>query len=236
MGESHPTPTGRSIASPVNTAGGGIRCLSCGYDIASLIEQRGRADPGVCPECGEGLADALRPRVGHAVQRRITPGNYLSFVIDAVLRPRQTCREVRLDRSGSGTWMLWNFAGGAAFSGVAVALTILFLGQDLFGAVGAGALVALVLAVWSAAMLLPLMLGLSLAASVFGWRFRGEGRWMALDIGSASWYSSCVCWPAALWLYSTFTVVAGTVGTILLFLPTALVFATTLRAMSLLKA
>ena len=220
---------------PERTSADLIRCLSCGYDVASLIEQRGRAEPGV-PRVRRGLADALRPRVGHAVQRRITPGNYLSFVIDAVLRPRQTCRQVLLDRSGSGTWMLWNFVGGAALTGVAATLMVLHLSHDLLTALWAGAIVAIVLAIWSAALLVPLMLGLSLAASVFGWRFRGEGRWMALDIGSASWYSSCVCWPAALWLYSTITVVAGTAGTILLFLPTALVFATTRRAMSLLKA
>ncbi len=35
-----------------------LQCLSCGYDIASLVETRGRDDPGVCPECGEDLREA----------------------------------------------------------------------------------------------------------------------------------------------------------------------------------
>lgn len=41
-----------------------IRCLSCGYDVASLIAQRGREEPGICPECGSLIRNTLAKQVG----------------------------------------------------------------------------------------------------------------------------------------------------------------------------
>src|SRR5690606_31678736 len=40
-----------------------LRCLSCGYDVASLVQVRGRDEPGLCPECGSTLKDLFTERV-----------------------------------------------------------------------------------------------------------------------------------------------------------------------------
>lgn len=40
-----------------------LRCISCGYDIASLVELRGRDNAGVCPECGSSIGGMFQKRI-----------------------------------------------------------------------------------------------------------------------------------------------------------------------------
>ncbi len=78
-----------------------LRCLSCGYDIASLVEQRGRDEPGVCPECAMDNLASLREyeSLGHPYFRRNRARDFVAFLRDSLLHPRQTALRIPSKRS-----------------------------------------------------------------------------------------------------------------------------------------
>jgi hypothetical protein len=80
-----------------------IRCLSCGYDVASLIAQRGRDQPGVCPECGASLTEsvAIASHPGSPWQQRRSVQGFISTHLLMLSRPRRAWKSIS-DTSGAG--------------------------------------------------------------------------------------------------------------------------------------
>jgi hypothetical protein len=217
-----------------------LRCLSCGYDVASLIAQRGRDEPGVCPECGTDLAEALRPRPGHSVQKRFTPQTYANFLVHALVRPRALCQRLRLTHSGSGLYMLGNLILGSLIAapsiGIGVAVTESGpLDQRVLAGLSTGGGAAFILLMVGLSLIVPLMVVLFIVAKVADWRFRGEGRWLALDVGSAWWVTTGPCFLLGALLATLDTVATGALGAALFLAPFVGIFGATFRAMRFLK-
>jgi len=93
-----------------------LRCLSCGYDVASLIAQRGREEPGVCPECGASIRESMR--VGRSVewQHMRSIFAYFAFVAGAVKRPADTALAINRLRNLRDLALIHILASGASLA------------------------------------------------------------------------------------------------------------------------
>jgi hypothetical protein len=125
---------------------------------------------------------------------------------------------------------------GALSVGVttAVAQSAPFDQRVLAGLMAAGG-TGLGLLMFGVALILPLMILLFVVAKLAGWRFRGEGRWLALDVGSAWWVTTGPCFLLGALLATLDTVATGALGAALFLAPFVGIFGATLRAMHFLK-
>lgn len=174
-----------------------LRCLSCGYDVASLIAQRGREEPGVCPECGASILENMRHAAGTPVQRGGRFRDYLRFVMLATFEPRVLVRSMRLGREITGGLCIAHcVASGvmAAFALIAVGFIGWAATEDAawFGwCVVAGVVAGVATCFASLLLLLPITLvsaaiGLAMGVREVGWRI-----WGAADVGVV-WF---IWWP-----------------------------------------
>jgi hypothetical protein len=177
-----------------------LRCLSCGYDIASLVEQRGRDEPGVCPECGEDLRESLVARMGLPAQHEWSAKGHARFICDSLVHPRRTADLMVLSVVATGRIAMTNCVltgllvivlavGSAAAQGLftgdfKLALFVVFYAP----------IVGIVVAI--AVFMLMLLFSVALLAGswLLRWRPTQNKVWGALDIGTA-WL---VLWPAAI--------------------------------------
>ncbi|MGP1308841.1 MAG: hypothetical protein ACTS27_01430 [Phycisphaerales bacterium] len=93
-----------------------IRCISCGYDVASLIAQRGRDEPGVCPECGASIHESMNVWRGIEWQHRRSVSAYFAFVAGAVRRPTDTALAINRQRSLRDVALIHTLASGASLA------------------------------------------------------------------------------------------------------------------------
>ncbi|MBX3351770.1 MAG: hypothetical protein KF684_02455 [Phycisphaeraceae bacterium] len=80
-----------------------LRCLSCEYDIASLVELRGSDEPGVCPECGHDLRDCL-PSLnlpGLHIQHRWSFRGHVAWTCSAIFEPLNLIARASLPHAGN---------------------------------------------------------------------------------------------------------------------------------------
>ena len=173
-----------------------LRCLSCGYDVGSLVEQRGRDEPGVCPECGVDLTETLNAPDGLPVQRSWSARDYLRFVRDATLHPLRTADRfnakdpdgpllfVNCLAGGFSAFLLC--AGGGFVRGVRVA-DMSMVGWGVFGGMGFALITvtALALIAW------PIVFLLDVIAAVFGSAMSMTRAYAAMEIASV-WFAA---WP-----------------------------------------
>jgi hypothetical protein len=177
-----------------------LRCLSCGYDIASLIEQRGRDEPGVCPECGEDLRESLVARMGLPVQHEWSAKGHARFIRDSLVHPRRTADLMVLSVVATGRVAMTNcvltgllvivLAVGAAVSHGLLTGDFGLAPFVVFFAPIVGIVVSI------AVFMLMLVFSVALLAGSWflNWRPTQNKVWGALDIGTA-WL---VLWPATL--------------------------------------
>jgi hypothetical protein len=90
-----------------------LRCVSCDYDIAALVEERGLDNPGLCPECGDDLRDEASKRPGHALQHRFTSRNYVEYVKESMLRPQSVAALVWRTDANADRYTILNCAVSA---------------------------------------------------------------------------------------------------------------------------
>ncbi len=174
-----------------------LRCLSCGYDIASLVETRGRVNPGVCPECGDDLRRTLSARAGLAIQHSWSVRGHARFLYDSIVHPRRTAESMALSVVTTGRTAMVNCAFVGLFYVLIAFLTA--LAWDIVnGNLSTAPLVALVsplawvvVAIAVFMLMLVFSVFLTVACWLMGWRPTLNRVWGALDIGTA-WL---VLWP-----------------------------------------
>ena len=106
-----------------------IRCLSCGYDVASLIAERGRDEPGVCPECGGSLTEtvAIASHPGSPWQQRRSVRSFVTTHLLMLSRPRRAWKSTS-DTSGAG-FLTLTLAMSIGLTGLFLP-AVIYLGKD----------------------------------------------------------------------------------------------------------
>lgn len=192
----------------------GIRCVTCGFDIASLVADRSREGEFVCPECGVSLDESLAAPPGLAVQRTWSTRDYLRFLPGAFLHPLRTADGINPDLSDGASLAMLNCVAAGAVTG---AITL------VGGGVSAAVSGHLWLVLWSVAIaagvsvgvgflcfLLACVLGLLVTgtAAMLGARVSARRAYAALDIATAwllplplvvvlsHWLPSSPIWPS----------------------------------------
>lgn len=206
----------------VNSPSPAIRCLSCGYDVASLIAQRGRDEPGVCPECGADLRPSLVERPGLEVQHTWSTPSYLRFLRGAFAGPLRTADSMHTELGENGTLVFLNcvMAAGITFVGVSVVGGVIALANGsllgAFGGVAAGIAASLLFATVLALTSGLLSVGVAGIASMAGLRPTYNAVCASMDIATV-WF---VPWPVFLvagGLFAASTTPAVAMWSILLF-------------------
>lgn len=177
-----------------------LRCLSCGYDIASLVRQRGRVNPGICPECGKTLRESIIGRY-YDIQHGWSLRAHARWVFECIVRPMTAAR--RMDLPPAGRIVKLNAVGAAAVLGLmlaAIAIGSLTTGVSGFAFLSAIAFVVAVV-IWLVVCLTAMILAVALAGACLfiGLPPLGRHVYAALDISTA-WL---VPWPIvlpALWI------------------------------------
>ncbi len=174
-----------------------LRCLSCGYDIASLVEQRGRVNPGVCPECGKTLRESILGLGRHYdIQHGWSLRAHARWVFECIARPMTVAR--RMDLPPAGRLVKLNAVGAAGVLGLmlaAIAIGSLTTGVMGFAYLSAIAFVVAVM-IWLVVCLTAMILAVALAGACLfiGLPPLGRHVYAALDISTA-WL---VPWPILL--------------------------------------